>query len=68
MSDDQTSLDPHQEAIDAKRLKSRIAAVLARTPQVSVQREDGTVLLRGRRSRDRNAKASDRRTIDRRQP
>ena len=51
---DATTDDPYAQALESERLKTRIASVLARTPKpVPVQRDDGTVLLRGRRRADR---------------
>ena len=59
--------DPYTEALNAKRLSKRIAAVTNRAPKpVSVVRADGTVLLRGRRRVDRSKDAADRRAGERR--
>ena len=61
--------DFYAEAMDAQRLKARISAVIGRAAKaVSVSRDDGTVLLRGRRRIDRAPDASDRRSQDRRRP
>ena len=57
----------YADALNAKRLSKRIAAVTNRVPKpVPVPRADGTVLLRGRRRADRLKTAADRRGGERR--
>lgn len=59
--------DPYTEALNASRLRKRIAAVTSRAAKpVPVQRADGAVMLRGRRCVDRSQDALDRRAGDRR--
>ncbi len=65
--EDASTHDPYTEALNAKRLSKRIAAVTNRLPKpVPVLRADGTVLLRGRRRVDRSKDAMDRRSGERR--
>ena len=59
--------DPYADALNAKRLSKRIAAVTNRTIKaVPVLRADGAVLLRGRRRSDRAKDTTDRRSGERR--
>ena len=59
--------DPYIEALNASRLRKRIAAVTSRAVKLApVQRADGAVMLRGRRRVDRTQDASDRRLRNRR--
>ena len=64
---DASGHDPYTEALNAKRLNKRIAAVTNRAPKpVPIHRADGTMLLRGRRRVDRCKNAADRRSGERR--
>ena len=66
-NDEASPRDTHTEAVDALRLKARITAVIGRIPKpVPVNRDDGTVLLKGRRRIDRAPDAADRRSSERR--